>query len=179
MKSFTKPVAPGKGQNIKASDMANHARAIEELQRSIKPQQINKTRNVTSIKPLTLRRGSAVDKFQVVPGYINLEMPTLSGTDLDDATPPEITVTADVWVWLKCVGTFGDPDTYIGTIETTATSATPSGTTITATGFVSFRPIGKVDYTAGTPNTYVTTSFHSGGHLGVESFGNVNIWWIA
>lgn len=131
------------------------------------------------IKPLTISQGTAENKFQVVPGYVNSLMPTLSSTALDAATPPEITVTADVWVWIKVVGTFGTPDSYVATIETSATSATPSGTDITATGFTSFRSIGKVDYTAGSPATYVITNYHNGGNLGVDSFGNINLWWLA
>ena len=82
--------------------------------------------------PLTLKKGTDVDDIQIIPGYVNLEMPTLGGTALNHATPPEITVTADVWVWLKCVGTFGSPDTYVVTVETTTTATAPTGTTITA-----------------------------------------------
>lgn len=138
--------------------------------------------SAASTKPLTLKNGTAADKFQVIPGYVNTQMPTLSSTALDAATPPEITVTADVWVWIKCVGTFGTPDSYVVTIETSSTSTVPAGTAISATSFTSFRCIGKVDYTAAAgsdPATYVITNFHTGGNLGVESFGNVNLWWLA
>ena len=151
--------------------------AIKSLANRVDTVQIPRRAGAT--KPLTLKRGTDVDKIQIIPGFINLEMPTLGGTDLDDATPPEITVTADVWVWLKCVGTFGSPDTYVGTIETTTTATAPSGTTITATGFVSFRPLGRVDFTAGSPATYEITNVHSGGNLEVDSFGNINLWWKA
>ena len=129
--------------------------------------------------PLTLKKGTDVDDIQIIPGYVNLEMPTLGGTALNQATPPEITVTADVWVWLKCVGTFGSPDTYVVTVETTTTATAPTGTTITATGFISFRPLGSVDFTAGSPATYDITNVHSGGNFGVDSFGNINLWWKA
>lgn len=139
-----------------------------------------------STKPLTLKNGTAENKFQVIPGYVNTQMPTLSATALDASTPPEITVTADVWVWIKCVGTFGTgtsgEDEYTITIETSASSVVPSGTAITSTGFTSYRAIGKVDYTAASgsdPATYVITNFHNGGNLGVDSFGNVNLWWLA
>ena len=129
--------------------------------------------------PLTLKKGTDVDDIQIIPGYVNLEMPTLGGTALNHATPPEITVTADVWVWLKCVGTFGSPDSYVVTVETTTTATAPTGTTITATGFISFRPLGSVDFTAGSPATYDITNVHSGGNFGVDSFGNINLWWKA
>ena len=134
---------------------------------------------VSSPLPLTLEKGTDVDDIQIIPGYVNLEMPTLGGTALNQATPPEITVTADVWVWLKCVGTFGSPDTYVVTVETTTTATAPTGTTITATGFISFRPLGSVDFTAGSPATYDITNVHSGGNFGVDSFGNINLWWKA
>jgi hypothetical protein len=142
--------------------------------------------SAAELKPLTLKNGTAVDKFQVIPGYVNSLMPTLSSTALDAETPPEITVTADVWVWIKCVGTFGTgsfgEDEYTITIETSASSVVPSGTAISSTGFTSFRCVGKVDYTAaagGDPATYVISNFHNGGNLGVESFGNVNLWWLS
>jgi hypothetical protein len=136
-------------------------------------------RSGTSPLKLTIKQGTAADKFQIVPGTVNDEMPELSATALDDATPPEITVAADVWVWVKCVGLFDEygEDTYTVTIETSATSTMPSGSEITATGFTSFRKIGNVDFTAGSPDTFAITNTHSGGDLGVESFGNVNHWW--
>lgn len=125
---------------------------------------------------LTIKQGTAADKFQIIPGYVNSEMPTLSATPLDDATPPEITVTADVWVYAKVVGTFGAPDTYVMTIHTEA-SDTPPAEAVSATAFTSYNILGMVDFTAGSPNTFVIYNFHSGGNLGVESFGAVNLWW--
>jgi hypothetical protein len=129
---------------------------------------------------LTIKQGTAADKFQIIPGYVNFEMPTLATVALDDATPPEITVTADTWVWVKCVGTFdsGGNDTYVVTIETSSTDAIPAGTEITATGFTSFRPIGSIDFTAGTPDTFEIVNVHGGGNMGVDSYGNVNLWWL-
>ena len=182
MRTFTKPIRPVANRDpIKASHMANHARAIEELQRAIQPPVKRAARRSGSGSPLplTLKKGTDVDDIQIIPGYVNLEMPTLGGTALNHATPPEITVTADVWVWLKCVGTFGSPDTYVVTVETTTTATAPTGTTITATGFISFRPLGSVDFTAGSPATYDITNVHSGGNFGVDSFGNINLWWKA
>jgi len=129
--------------------------------------------------PLTIKQGTAADKFQVIPGYVNSEMPTLSAIALNATTPPEITVTADVWVWLKCVGTFGAPDTYVVTVETSSTDAVPAGTDITSSGFTSFFPIGSVDFESGTPDTFTITNVHSGGNLGVDSWGLINLWWRA
>lgn len=126
--------------------------------------------------PLTIKQGTAADKFQIVPGYVNDEMPTLSATALDDDPPPEITVDQTKYVWAKCVGTFGSPDTYVVTVETSATATTPAGTAITATGFVSFFYIGRVEFTSGTPDTFEIFNQYDGGNLGVDSFGNINLW---
>jgi hypothetical protein len=129
---------------------------------------------------LVIVQGTAANKFQISPGVVNGVTPTLATVALDNDPPPEITVSADVWVWVKCVGTFDEygDDTYVITIETTATSSSPAGSEITATEFTSFRSIGKIDFTSGSPNTYEITNYHSGGNLGVDSFGNVNLWWI-
>lgn len=135
--------------------------------------------STANIRPLTIRRGTAVDKFQIVPGYVNSVMPTLVGTALNNATAPEFTVAADTYAWIKCVGTFGTPDTYVATIETSATAAVPAGTDISATGFVSYFYIGKVIYATGTPDTYTITNQHGGGNLGVDSWGLYNLWWRA
>jgi hypothetical protein len=131
---------------------------------------------VGTLKPLTIKQGTAADKFQIVPGYVNSLIPTLSGTALNNATPPEITVTADVWIYAKVVGTFGSPDTYVMTIHTEST-ATPPTEAVSATAFTSYFPIGMVDFTSGSPSTYVIANYHSGGNLGVESFGAINLWW--
>lgn len=122
--------------------------------------------------------GSGNALVRVKPGYVNSLMPTLGGIAINAATPPTITVLADVWVWIKTVGTFAAPDSYVVTIETSSTSAVPAGTEITATGFTSFRGIGRVDFTAGTPPTTQIINSHSGGDLGVDSFGSVIHWWL-
>jgi hypothetical protein len=129
-----------------------------------------------TIKPLTIKQGTAANKFQIVPGFVNSLMPTLSGTALNNATPPEITVTADVWIYAKVVGTFGEPDTYVMTIHT-ASSVTPPSEAVSSTGFTSYNILGTVNFTAGAPDTFVISNFHSGGNLGVESFGAINLWW--
>lgn len=133
----------------------------------------------TVIKPLTIKQGSASDKFQIVPGVVNGEMPTLGGITLDATTTPESTITESVYYWIKVVGTFATPlDTYVVTIEAVTTDGVPSGTDITATGFVSFYYIGEVDVDTSTdPDSYTITNQHSGGNLGVDSWGLYNIWW--
>lgn len=139
------------------------------------------------IKPLTIKQGTTGTKFQIIPGYVNMEMPTLATVALDNDPPPEITAgTADKYVWIKVVGSFGTgtggADEYTVTIETTTTSSPPSGTAISSTGFTSFRSIGVVYYTAasgGDPESWDIVNFHNGGNLAVESFGNVNLWWLA
>lgn len=144
----------------------------------------NRPLSPVELKPLTIKQGTAENKFQVIPGYVNMEMPTLATVALDNDPPPEITAsTTDTYVWIKVVGTFGvSSDTYVVTIETTTTSSPPSGTAISSTGFTSFRSIGVVYYTAasgGDPESWDIVNFHNGGNLAVESFGNVNLWWLA
>lgn len=125
---------------------------------------------------LILIQGSAADKFQVTPGFVNALMPTLGGTAINNATPPEITITADRWVYVKVVGLFGSPDTYTITIEQETTAAVPADA-ISATGFTSYFLIGLIDFTSGSPDTFAITNDHSGGNLGVENLGAVNFWW--
>jgi hypothetical protein len=113
-------------------------------------------------------------KFGVRVGRVNLQIPTLGGVALDNATPPTETITATTYVWLKCVGTFGSPDTYVVTVETTTTTTPPTAEAITGTGFTSCLPIGIVTVASGAITNiepYVTTN------LGVESYGNINNWW--
>ena len=100
---------------------------------------------------LLIKKGSEAGKYQITDGKVNWETPTLNGEDIGgDPTadpvvpPPEITVTADTWVYIKVVGTFADPDTYVVTIETEEDATPPSGTDITATGFTSFFFIGQI-----------------------------------
>jgi hypothetical protein len=130
---------------------------------------------------LTIKQGTAADKFQIIPGTVNSQTPTLGGIALDATTKPEITVTADTWVWVKVVGTFGTPDTYVVTIETEATDSVPSGTDISATGFVAFYYIGKILFTDNDPDpdTFEIVNQHGGGNLGVDSWGLYNHFWRA
>jgi hypothetical protein len=128
-------------------------------------------------KPLTIKKGTSDNKFQIVPGYVNYSIPTLAGTALDDPTAPEITVTADdVYIYAKVVGTFGDPDDYVVTIHSQSTPTHPTEA-ISGTAFTSYFPIGEINFTAGSPPRCQHANYHSGGNLGVESFGGVNLWW--
>ena len=137
-----------------------------------------KTRGRTvAVEKLIIVNSSEAGKYKITDGTVNSETPTLSGAAINATTPPEITVTADTYVWLKIVGTFGSPDTYVVTVETSSTSTTPAGTAISATAFTSFFYIGWVNFTAGSPDTFAITNAYGGGNLGVESFGNVNLWW--
>ena len=131
-----------------------------------------------TINPLTIKQGSAADKFQIVRGVVNGETPTLGGIALDTTPTPESTITVSTYYWIKVVGTFGTPDTYVVTIEAVTTSGVPSGTDISASGFVSFYYIGEVDVDTSTdPDTYTITNQHGGGNLGVDSWGLYNLWW--
>ena len=138
----------------------------------------------TPIGKLLITGGSEAGKYRITDGVVNSETPTLAGVDIGgdpDATPvvapPEFTVTDTTYAWIKCVGVFDVPDTYTVTIHTQTAAGTPTGTEISTTGFTSFFYIGRVTFTAGSPATYAITNEHTGGNLGVESFGNINLWW--
>lgn len=124
--------------------------------------------------PLYLVAGSASDTVQVTPGYVNLEMPTLGGDPLDDDPIPELTITADTWVWLKTVATYGTPDTYVVTVETSASSTPPGSPVISEAGFTSYKLVGKVEWSS--PNAEIAQN-RDGSDLSVDSYGNTNYWW--
>jgi len=177
-RQFTSPVKPMTGQPVKADHMQNHARAIEELQRALSPEIRNKNPRINTLDLYLVQAGldSGGDYLvRVTSGYVNGEMPTLGGTALDDADPPTIVVDEDKYVWLKCVGTFGSPDTYVVTVVTETTDVVPTGTDISATGFVSFFRVGYAIFNVTGDATITNT--HSGGNLGVDSWGLYNLWW--
>lgn len=123
-----------------------------------------------AILPLTLVQGSKSNRVKVVPGTINGEVPTLSGTALDNATPPEITITGTKHVYAKVVGSIsGDGFTYTVTIETTQPTEAISATSWT-TGWL----LGWATSSSGGMNI---TNVHSGGNLGATAFGNVTLWY--
>lgn len=132
-------------------------------------------RTTTAAAKFELYAASAT-AFGVTPGLCNGVMATLGGVALDASTPPTATVAAQTWVWLKCVGTFSAslPDSYVVTIETGTTSAVPAGTTITATGFVSYKLIGVVNFGSGAITTFTQRMTRN---QGVESMGATNYWW--
>lgn len=124
---------------------------------------------------LIIIQGTAANKFKITPGTVNSEMPTLATVALDNATAPEATIAVTTYFWLKCVGTFGSPDTYVVTVETETVAATPpAADAISGTGFTSCFYIGGVVWAAGAG---AITNDHGGGNLGVESFGAINLWW--
>ena len=137
---------------------------------------------------LQIKNGTEAGKYQITEGVVNGEDPTLGGAVIGgdpEADPvvdvPEFTVTATTYVWVKCVGVFGSPDSYTTSIETDTAGYgigdPPAGTDISATGFTSFYYIGEVAFTAGSPATYEITNQHGGGNLGVDSWGLYNLWW--
>ena len=148
----------------------------------------NKSRRAAKVADLKLqiKNGSEAGKYVITKGVVNGQDPTLGGVAIGgdpEADPvvdvPEFTVTATTYAWIKCVGVFATPDTYTVTIETTTTAGVPAGTAISATGFTSFFYVGEVEFTAGSPATYAITNQHSGGNLGVDSWGLYNLWWRA
>lgn len=128
----------------------------------------------TEIKRLVLKKGTAANKIQVTDGLVNDQTPTLGGTALNVDPAPEITISANTWVWIKVVGVFSGP-TYTITIETSTTSSPPSGTAISTTGFTSYRLIGSVEYASGAASILTN---RGGGDLSVDSFGSANFWWL-
>jgi hypothetical protein len=113
-------------------------------------------------------------KFGVSVGRVNLQIPTLGGVALDDPTPPTETITATTYVWLKCVGTFGSPDTYVVTVEATTSTTAPDPDSISGTGFVSCLPIAEITVASGAITDIRQLVF---ANLGVDSYGNINNWW--
>ena len=105
-------------------------------------------------------------KVSIRQGTVNGVYPT----GMNATTPKEFTITATTTFYLKVVGTFGAPDTYAVTIETTAVTES-----ITGTGFVSGYAIGAATVSSGAivspMNQLVFKS------LGVESAGSENMWW--
>ena len=118
---------------------------------------------------------SSNDEISISPGYVNQVYPTIAGTSINTDPPPVIAITAESWIWIKCVGTFATPDTYVVTIEKTTTSTAPAASTIISTGFTTCFLLGIVGFASGDITTI--TNVFSGGDMGVESFGSVNMWW--
>lgn len=118
---------------------------------------------------------SSNDEIFITPGYVNQIYPTIAGTSIYTDPPPVIVITAQSWIWIKCVGTFATPDTYVVTIEKTTSSTAPAASTIIASGFTTCFLLGIVDFASGDITTI--TNVFSGGDMGVESFGSVNMWW--
>jgi len=121
-------------------------------------------------RPLTVIIGSAANKVQVVPGYVNGTMVTLGGIALDNSTPPELTISGATTIYLKVVTTYST-NTHVATVETNDT-----GPIISPTGFTSFRRIAEIAFSGGVATV---TNITDGGNYDVASFGSVNIWWRA
>jgi hypothetical protein len=123
---------------------------------------------------LILTAGTAANKVKVAFGTVNGVTPLIGTTPLDDDPAPELTISGDTWVWLKCVGLFSGP-AYTVTVEVSGTDSPPSGTTISTTGFTSYRLVGTVSLVSGSA---VIGDNRSSGDLAVESFGSANFWWV-
>lgn len=114
--------------------------------------------------------------FSVTNGYVNDQIPTLDSNPLDDDPAPVQEITAAKAVWIKVVGTFGTPDTYVITIETSAdTSTLPAANDISPTGFTFSKLLGTVDLVDGAG---VVTPIYEGGDIACESLGTMIHWWI-
>lgn len=153
-------------REVRKSIAALRDRKIEVIGKYIPP-----------FKAIQLQIAKATDtEIFITPGLVNYTYyPTISGTSINNDPRPTLAISADSWIWIKCVGTFGSPDTYVVTIEKTTSSPPPSGSAITATGFTSCFLLGTVDFAGGA--IAGITNIYSGGNLGVESFGSTNMWW--
>lgn len=148
-----------------------------------------RSRSSAAIPNLIIVNGLEAGKYKITNGVVNSETPTLGGVDIGgDPTadpvvpPPEFTVAATTYVWLKCVGVFATPDTHTVTVETSTSNTIPAGTAISATGFTSLYKIGAVEFTAASGSgsaSYEIQNQHGGGNLGVDSWGLYNLWWRA
>jgi len=160
-------------------------KTLQELRdRKVSFASVGGKKGVSPKLKLIIKSGSVAGNYKISDGVVNSETPTLGGVDIGGdpiadpvVPPPEFTVTDTTYAWIKCVGVFDVPDTYTVTIHTQTAAGTPTGTEISTTGFTSFFYIGRVTFTAGSPATYAITNEHTGGNLGVESFGNINLWW--
>ena len=133
--------------------------------------------NAAKVIPLQIAKATNTQIYITV-GLVNYTYyPTISGVAINNDPRPLLTISANSYIWIKCVGTFGSPDTYVVTIERTDSSTPPATSAITTTGFTSCFLIGTVDF-AGGIITEITNIF-SGGNLGVESFGSNNFWWAS
>jgi hypothetical protein len=131
--------------------------------------------NAAKVLPLQIAKATNTQIYITV-GLVNYTYyPTISGVAINNDPRPLLTISANSYIWIKCVGTFGSPDTYVVTIEKNTSSTPPAASAIIATGFTSCFLIGTVDF-AGGVITEITNIF-SGGNLGVESFGSTNMWW--
>lgn len=118
----------------------------------------------------------------ITPGFVNGISPTFTGATagtggtllLSSVPPPFKTISATTYFWLKCVGTFAAPDTYVITVESNTTGTAPAAESITGTGFTSFLYLGNVTVVSGGISA-INSALRSS--LGVESYGNVNNWW--
>jgi hypothetical protein len=119
--------------------------------------------------PLTVIRGSAANKVQIVPGYINGVMVKLGGVALDNATPPELTISGLTTIYLKVVTTYAASPRDVATVQTTTGNAQ-----LTPDGFTSYRRIAEVTLENGSA---VIANFSAGGSYGVAAFGATIIWW--
>lgn len=127
---------------------------------------------------LVLVAGSDSTKVKVTDGLVNGQHPKLGGSYLNSDPAPELTITGDSVVWIKCVCEYsGSGNNYEITIEKTSGTSTttpPAAPTITPTGFTSCDAIGRVNFSGGSITSI--ERIHDGGNLGVENCGAANIW---
>jgi hypothetical protein len=119
-------------------------------------------------------------KVGIRPGTVNGLSPTFTDASpagvLSDDPAPLLTITATRYFWLKIVATFDDPDTYVVTVENTATSTPPAAEAITATGFESYLYLGSATVASGAISAILSQVRTN---LGCDTGGTINAWWAA
>jgi hypothetical protein len=119
--------------------------------------------------PLTVIPGSAANKVQIVPGYINGSMVKLGGANLNRTPPPELTISGTTTIYLKVVTTYAASPRDVATVQTTTGTAQ-----LTPDGFTSYRRIAEVKLQN---RSAVITNFSAGGSYSAAAFGATIIWW--
>lgn len=151
-----------------------------EITNSKKHRLISVLATPPTLPPFTLYVASGLLAVGITPGLVNGISPTFTGATagtsgtllLSSIPPPLKTISATRYFWIKCVGTFGAPDTYVITIHSDTDETTPEEE-ITGSTFTAYKYMGYVEITGGAVS-YIETLLKSNQY--VESYGSVNLW---
>jgi hypothetical protein len=139
-------------------------------------------RTKRTINPFTLydasttSGGVATLKIGITPGLVNSISPSTAGGTLAATPPPLATITATTHFWLKCVGTFGEPDTHVVTVETSASATPPAANSLNATGFTTCLYLGYAIVSGGAIASIYSASNPTWSSLICDSSGSAVFW---